>query len=148
MVHIHYTQNSGRELEDFGEQAVDGKERSACVHRGGHKTPNFRISLSFTNTLTTSITSESLPGSEQSSTAGTLSPSLMQSLGGGKMTITPPAPGAGTTFGEPCLQQPYFSNAPGMLPWPIFTHCEAHRADCLPSPFAGRWGKGRSVRQI
>lgn len=71
---------------------MDGKERSACVHRGGHKTPNFRISLSFTNTLTTSITSESLPGSEQSSTAGTLSPSPMQSLGGGKMTITPPPP--------------------------------------------------------
>lgn len=144
MVHIHCMQNLGRELEDFGEQAADGKERSACIHRGDHKTPNFRVSPSFTKTLTTNITPESLSGSEQSSTAGTFSSSLME--GGGKMAIIPT--GSGTTFGQPCPLHSYFSNAPVALPWSIFTPCKAHPADCLPSLFAGRSGKGRSVRQI
>lgn len=88
--HIHHMQSLRRELEDFGEQAVGGKEGSACVCGGGHKTLNLRDPPSFTIFL--SIPSEHLPASEQSSIAETLSPFLCRAWGGGRIAITAPSP--------------------------------------------------------
>lgn len=63
-----------------------GRRGLLCVHHGGHKTLNLRVSPSFTKFL--SITSESFSVSEQSSsTAGMLSP--MQSLGRKKNGYNP-----------------------------------------------------------
>lgn len=82
------------------------------------------------------IPPESLPGSEQSSTAGILPPSLLHLQKRRKPGSNPSR--VGTTLGEPCPQHPYFSNALGVLPWLIFTPWKAHPASAsLPCSQAG-----------
>lgn len=66
---------------------MDGKEGSACVHRGGHKTLNLRVFPSFTNSL--NITSRAFLALSKAALQ-VLSPlPQCRAWGGGKMVITP-----------------------------------------------------------
>lgn len=126
---------------------ADRKEGSECVYCRGHKTPNLWVFPSFANSRSTSITSESLAGSEQTNTAGSLSSSVMQSLGRRKDGCNP-RPGQAPHLGTHAHRTPIPAMLRGCFPGPFFTPCKAHPASCLPSLFAGRRGKGRRVWQI